>query len=96
MPNHTYINIWWTENSKWNDIIVIIYISIFFKNIWIINITVLKTISKNLALLAKVKGEVSNDEDDEYNADNKVVEEDANYDADDEAEEEDSEDGILV
>ena len=68
----------------------------FLKNIWIINITVLKTISKNLALLAKVKGEVSNDEDDEYNADNKVVEEDANYDADDEAEEEDSEDGILV
>ena len=49
-----------------------------------------------MALLAKVKGEVSNDEDDEYNADNKVVEEDANYDADDEAEEEDSEDGILV
>ena len=62
------------------------FIFLFFKNVWIINITVLKTISKNLALLAKVKGEVSNDEDNEYNTDNEVVEEDANYEADDEAE----------
>ena len=42
------------------------------------------------------KSDLSNDENDEYNAENKVVEEDAIYDADDEAEEEDSEDGILV
>ena len=71
-------------------------IFLLFKNVLIINIKIKNTINKNFALLAKVKGEVCSDEDNENNADNEVVEEDASYEVDDEAEEEDSAGGIFV